>query len=185
MKKLYKTNLLDLLIGFFLMLIAGVMPLIVRVASRPLPMELMQYFLPTQFSEREGVSGLFYNDVFTYYKGLYLLIPAALITVFYVNDLIIGGKMPDYKPFFKKPHVILSLVYLAFVLISTLLSSYRHTSWFGTYDRGEGAFMWFSYFAVMFSAIYFVNKLDRAKLILYALAFSSIIMGRRKPVYRT
>ncbi|MCL1882908.1 MAG: O-antigen ligase family protein [Defluviitaleaceae bacterium] len=158
-------NTFDILIGSMLLVVVGIMPLVVRAANRATPPELAVYF------------GGHYLDMFTYWKGLLVYIPAIVIVFFYVSDLITKGRMPDLKAFFKKPHVILSAVYLAFVIISAILSRYSFTAWFGTYHRSEGALMWLSYFVVFFAAIYFSREIGHVKVILFGLAFSSIIMG--------
>lgn len=170
MNKKTKLNIVDITVGAMLILVVGIMPLVVRLAERPLPPELLRY--PLQLFVAET-----YNDMFTYWKGLLVLMPAVVITFVYASDWITRGKMPDYKTFFKKPHVIFSMVYLVFVIISAALSQYPYTSWFGTYDRNEGAFMWFAYFVIFFAAMHFVREPICAKFILFSVAFSSIIMG--------
>ncbi|MCL2456644.1 MAG: hypothetical protein FWD19_03755, partial [Defluviitaleaceae bacterium] len=169
MKKILQSDLVDLIIGSALLLITAIMPLMVRVAWLPLPEELFGIFPESRHAG--------YNDIFAYYKGLFLLYPAVIIAVFYVNDLIICAKLPKFKEIFSKPPIVISFVYLAFVVLSAVLSDYTRTSWFGTYDRGEGAFMWLAYFVIMFAAMYFSRDIKRAEFVLYGLVFSSILMG--------
>jgi len=69
------------------------------------------------------------------------------------------------------------LVYIAFVTISAIASSYNHTAWFGTREREEGAFMWMVYFIVFFAAMFYVRAPKYTKPILFGLAFSSVFMG--------
>ncbi|MCL2356278.1 MAG: O-antigen ligase family protein [Defluviitaleaceae bacterium] len=166
MKTNLKTNFLDILIGAALMVVVGIMPLIARMVLRPLPREL-SHLLPDDRIV----------DFLSYTKSHVVLAVAAAIAFSYLSDLITNGKMPDFKAFFKKPPAILASVFLVFVLISAVFSSYTRTSWFGTFHRDEGAFMWMAYFVIFFAAMYFAQKLERTKYVLYALAFSSIIMG--------
>ncbi|MCL1863101.1 MAG: O-antigen ligase family protein [Defluviitaleaceae bacterium] len=165
-----KIKFIDVFIGAMLLIVVAIMPLVVQVTVRAVPPELVPY---TRGRFPEGL----YFDIFSYWKGVAILLPAGLIAFFYINDLITGGKMPDYKEFIRRPYVILSGVYLLFVIISAIFSRYTHTAWLGTFDRGEGAFMWMAYFIVFFAMIYFVKDLSRAKIILFGLVFSSIIMG--------
>lgn len=187
-----KKSFPDVLSSFLLLAILGVMPLVVRFVHRPLPPELIPYFPASRFPDGT------YLDMFTYFKGLFVLIPAAVIAFVYAADWITNARMPDYKEFFRRPPVMISVAYLAFVIISATFSPYSifawftgantegftffeylttNTAWFGTYARGEGAFMWMAYFVIFFTAMYFVNGTDNAKFLLYGLAFSSIIMG--------
>ncbi|MCL2197360.1 MAG: O-antigen ligase family protein [Defluviitaleaceae bacterium] len=165
-----KAKFLDVFIGVMIMIVVAVMPLIVQIAMRNLPPELLPY-MSGQYPDGR------YFDIFSYWKGVAVLVPAGLIAFFYINDVITSGKMPDYREFIRRPYVVLSGVYLLFVIISAIFSRYTHTAWLGTYDRGEGAFMWIAYFVVFFAVIYFVKDFARAKIVLFGLVFSSIIMG--------
>ena len=163
----------DYLVTAMLMIVVGIMPLIVRLVMRPMPPELIPPGL-------EGEALLIAStnaDVFTYWKGLFLIIPAIILSFFILSDLATSGKMPDFRSFFKRPPIIISLVYLFFVVLSAVFSDYTYTSWFGMIGRGEGVFIWLAYFIVFFAAAFFAEKIKIAKFIIYALAFSSIIMG--------
>ena len=163
----------DIIIGAMLTIVAGLMPIIVRFAFRPIPPELIPI---RQDLVREYGSAI-YPDVFSYWKGWFVLAPAAIIAFYCISDWATHGKMPDFKSFFKKPPVILSLVYLLFVIISAFASDYFHTSWIGTIERGEGAFMWLAYFVIFFAAMLYTREPRFVKPILFGLIFSSIIMG--------
>lgn len=185
-----KKNYLDIVFGAMLMVVVGIMPLIVRFTTRRMPPELMDYFPEWQLFPRiplteellarysiEDFPRIFYADLFTYWKGVFVLVPAIVIAFFAVSDWATRGKFPNFRELFRKPPVIFSCVYLAFVIISAFVPRYMQTSWFGTYSRGEGAFMWLAYFVLFFAAMYFLREIRHAKFILYALAFSSVIMG--------
>ncbi|MCL1846141.1 MAG: O-antigen ligase family protein [Defluviitaleaceae bacterium] len=164
-----KKNVFDVLVGSALMVIVGIMPLIARLSWRPLPPEL------SNLLHGEG-----YVDFLSYWKGIFVLIPAFAIALFFIGDIVTRGKMPNLREFFRKPYVVFSCVFLIFMLISAVFATFSglaHTAWLGTYHRDEGAFMWIAYFIVFFAAIHFAREIDNAKHVLYALAFSSIIMG--------
>ncbi|MCL1878584.1 MAG: O-antigen ligase family protein, partial [Defluviitaleaceae bacterium] len=159
-------DIFDVLVGASLLVVVGIMPLIARLAWRPLHPELSNLF---------SFDG--YPDFLSYWKSIFVLFPAIAIAFLYVSDLITRGNLPDLRKFIKKPPVIFSGVFLIFMLISTVFSQFSRTAWLGTYHRDEGAFMWMAYFVIFFAAVHFGRKIENAKYILYALAFSSIIMG--------
>ena len=156
----------DILVGSMLFIVVAIMPLIVRFAPRPLPQEIADL-----------IGNTVYIEVFSYWKGMFIGIPAIVIAFYWVSDAVTGGKMPDFKSFFRRVPVILSCIYLFFVIISAIFSNYSHTAWFGLYDRSEGAWMWIFYFIIFFAAMFFVRETKYAKVLLYGLIFSSIIMG--------
>ncbi|MCL1842739.1 MAG: O-antigen ligase family protein [Defluviitaleaceae bacterium] len=162
--------IINKIIGAMLMIVVGVMPLVVRFSLRPFPPELVGYLQDERFPLG------YYADIFAYWKGWFVLMPALVIAFFCISDWVTNGKLPDFKGF-KKPPVIISCVYLAFVIISAVVSRYSFTSWFGTVSRSEGAFMWVAYFILFFATMHFVQGTGQARFILYALIFSSIIMG--------
>jgi len=162
-----KTPVRDWVYGGLLLIVIAIMPLVVRFAIIVAPPELFALF------GRE-----LYGDFFSYYKGWALGIPATIIALNCIFEYFTGGiKNIDFKAIFKSPVVIASAVFLLMALISTLFSSYRHTSWHGTADRGEGIFILFAYFIVLFAAMFYVKGSKHAKLLMYGFAFSSIIMG--------
>ena len=163
----------DILIGSMLMIVVGIMPLIVRFGLTRIPPEL--FALYAQHAHMWGAPVM--HDIFTYWKGVFLLVPAGVIAFYCISDWATRGHLPDFKSFFKRPEVILSLVYLLFVIISALASDYSYTSWFGTLERSEGAFVWLAYFIVFFAAMLYTREPKYAKFVLYGLIFSSIIMG--------
>ncbi|MCL2578223.1 MAG: O-antigen ligase family protein [Defluviitaleaceae bacterium] len=172
-----KKSFIEKVTGIFLIAVVAIMPLIVQFAYRQLPPELIPYFPERDFPSLGSPNKRFFIDLFTYWKGLFVYFAAAVIGFCVVGDWVTSARKPDFKEFFSRPPIFISLVYLVSVLISAIASEYTFTAWFGTYARGEGAFMWLAYFVVFFSAMYFVRDTSNAKMLLFGLAFSSIIMG--------
>ena len=175
-KKKVKTNIAkksggnlmqDRVLGIALFTVVAIMPLVVRLAFARVPPELTALY---------GIE--IYPCFFAYYKGWVLGISATVIALYCLFDLLVGGyaKM-DFKAILKSPPVIASGVFLLMALISALLSQYQFTSWRGTADRGEGMLILTAYFIVFFTAMFHVRESKHAKLIMYGLTFSSIIMG--------
>jgi len=157
----------DRLNGALLAIVVGIMPVIVRVARRPMNPDLT-WLYP---GEAE------YGDAFVFWKAVFISIPAIILLLYNVFDMLTNGKQFDIKAFVKRTPVILSVAYLVFVLISAIASSYAYTAWFGTRGREEGALMWMVYFIVFGSAMLYVREPKYTKPILWGLAFSSIVMG--------
>ena len=156
----------DLFVGTMFVIIVGIMPLIVRYAMRPMPPELVTLM------ESE-----IFHDLFSYWKGVFLSVPTGIIVLYTISDVATSKNMPDFKKLFMRPQVYFSAVFLLFVFVSAMLSEYRFTSWWGTFERSEGAFMWLVYIAAFIAAMLFVRNMKHAWFILGGLIFSSIIMG--------
>jgi len=157
----------DRLNGVLLAIVVGIMPLIVRAARRPMTPDLT-WLYPDE---------TLYGDAFVFWKAVFISIPAVILLLYNIFDMLTSGKKFDIKSFVKRTPIILSIAYLVFVLISTIASSYSYTAWFGTRGREEGALMWMVYFIVFISAMLYVREPKYTKPILWGLAFSSIIMG--------
>jgi len=156
----------DKIYGAMLAIIVGIMPLVIRFTMRATSPDLEFLFAHTS-----------HPDVFTIWKAVYLVVPALVIVFFCVSGWFLGEKLPDFKSIFQRAPIILSVIYLVFVIISAIASPYPHTAWFGTIHRAEGALMWMVYFIVFFAAMFYVRDPKYTKPILWGLGFSSILMG--------
>ena len=166
-KKSSNTLVQDRVFSIALFTVVAIMPLVVRLAIMRVPPELTALY---------GVEA--YPDFFAYYKGWVLGLSAGVIAMYYIFDLLVGGYAKiDFKAMFKSPPVIAAGVFLLMALISAIFSRYRFTSWRGTADRGEGMFILTAYLIVFFAAMYHAREAKHAKLLMYGLTFSSIIMG--------
>ena len=156
----------DYVVGIMFVIIVGIMPLVVRYALRPMPPELVPV-----------MEANFYHDLFSHWKGVFLAVPTGIIVLYTISDVVTGKDLPDFRKIFKRPQVYLSMVFLLLVIVSAIFSDFWHTSWWGTFERGEGAFMWLVYFAAFIAAMFYVRNIKHAWFILGGLIFSSIIMG--------
>jgi len=162
----------EIFYGIMLALITGVMPLILHLTIRSVPVDLRHIT-----TGRDPDMPNIYVDFFVYGKSL-VLVGAAIAMVFHcLATWLTGAQVLKFKPYLKRVPVILSLVYLAFVFISAIASSYNQTAWFGTIYREEGALMWLIYVVVFVAAMLYVREPKHTKPILWGLAFSSILMG--------
>ncbi|MCL2405275.1 MAG: O-antigen ligase family protein [Defluviitaleaceae bacterium] len=170
--KIYTPNekpvtLRDKVFGAMLLIVIGIMPIVVRhthVMSAPELTALIGWETRPDF--------------FAFYKGWALGIPAIIMAFYAISDWLITGLSKNkIIDMIKPPPIAAACVFLFMALVSTIFSSYRHTSWFGAVERGEGMFTLLAYFIVFFSAMYFAKTDKHVKTIMYGLAFSSIIMG--------
>jgi len=153
--------------GVMLLVVIAIMPIIVRFT--------VVYAAPELVALLGQVR---YPDFFSVYKGWALGIPVVVMAFYTVSDWVIGGVTKDrFLASIKSPPIAAACLFLFMALLSTIFSSYRHTSWFGTAERNEGMFTLLGYFIVFFAAMHYVKAAKHAKLLMYGLAFSSIIMG--------
>ena len=161
------TTLRDKVYGTMLIIVVAIMPVVVRhthVAASP---ELYD-ILPQAF----------HNDFFAHYKGWILGIAALVMAFYAIADWAVGGITKErFLALIKTPPIAAACVFLLMATMSAIFSSYNHTSWNGAVDRNEGLFILFSYFIVFFAAMHYVRANKHAKIIMYGLVFSSIIMG--------
>ncbi|MCL2572211.1 MAG: O-antigen ligase family protein [Defluviitaleaceae bacterium] len=157
----------DWIYGSLLLLVVAIMPIVVRFAITPTPPEL------------QALYGIAHRpDFFSYYKGWVLGISASFILIFCIVEYFMDSiEYINFKALFKSPVVIAIAVFLFMALLSTLFTAYRYTSWRGAAERGEGMWILVAYFIVFFAAMFYVKKARHAKVLMYGLAFSSIIMG--------
>ena len=166
MKKKKQDNFNDIFYGILFAIVVGIMPLVVHIAVRPHSADVA--FL--------GLGGT-YHDPFNFMKAVFLTPVAGFMAFYAIAAPLTSGKSIDVKAWALKLPVLLSLVFLIFSLISAIFSSFPSTAWFGTSHREEGMMMWLVYFVVFWVAMMYVKSETQAKPILWALTFSSIVMG--------
>jgi len=161
------TSLRDYVFGAMLLIVVGIMPLIVRHTQVMAAPELTAL-----------IRWEFRNDFFAHYKGWFLGVPATVMAFYAIADWLGEGfTKSKLVELIKSPPIAVACLFLFMALISTIFTSYRHTSWHGTVERGEGMLILIAYFIVFFSAMHFARTDKHAKILMYGLAFSSIIMG--------
>ncbi|MCL1998097.1 MAG: O-antigen ligase family protein [Turicibacter sp.] len=149
-----------------LFIVVAIVPIIVRHMAVPVPVEFLAIY------QQEYMS-----DLFSYYKALLLCLCAAVIFLYFASDFIIGSTQFTPKAFIT-PIVIISLVYLFFVILSNLFSDYTHTALWGLYDRREGLFVQISYIVIFLSTFFLVRKnAELTRILLIGFLFSALIMG--------
>lgn len=148
-----------------LVFIIAIIPLIVRLKVIPLTGD--SYFFWTGLKSNP--------DVFSYYKAIWLLITVTIAAVTYIFRIFQG----DFK-LFKKDLLLLysiALVYVIFVVASTLLSRYPSIAQWGYPDRYEGAYMLVAYIVIFFLTSTLVNNESEVKVLTWALMLGSMVIG--------
>ena len=91
-----------------------------------------------------------------------------------------GGGIKQYiLALIKDPIIVMTGVYVLFVLLSNIASDYTHTALWGVYDRREGLFVQLAYMTVFLASLFYVRiyGLSSARVMIIGLMFSSIVMG--------
>jgi len=162
-----KPTIRDYVFSAMLFVVIAIMPLIVRhavVSAAPEHAELL--------------GQVHYADFYAFHKAWVLGIPALVMAFYAISDWATGGFSKDtFIKLIKSPHIIAAVVFLFMALVSAIFSSYRHTSWLGTVQRYEGMLVLAAYFIVFFAAMHHARRVQHVKLLMYGLAFSSIVMG--------
>jgi len=152
-------------IAFFIA--AGIVPIIVRLAFIALPDYHAELALAS-----------FRQDQFSYHKSWVLIVAAVMLIFHAISEQVIGNaKKFDYKALLRDPVIIITAVYLLFVIVSNIFSPYTHTAMLGLYDRREGLFVQLAYITLFIGAIFYVQERKGTGIILIAFLFSSTIMG--------
>lgn len=154
----------DKLIGIFLFIVIAIIPLVCKVNNISVSAEEYNFIR----------SGDVVNDVFSYSKSV-LILTMGVVTALFMAFQILGedGFTIDFK---SKP-VILAGVYILFALVSSVFSSYHHTSFFGISERYEGFFVWLCYMVFMIVAMAFSSDRKRLDFILWGFFASGCLVG--------
>ncbi len=113
-----------------------------------------------------------YPDFFNYFKAIWL--EALTIISFLVCLWYFNSKKYTFKV--SKLFIPLGIYYFG-VIISTLLSDYKHQSLFGFNDRFEGFFVITCYMTICFLAAHFITFEKDVKILFGALVFSAVIIS--------
>lgn len=114
------------------------------------------------------------SDVFAKCKSTLIIVMGTITLISAVFDVLSGESM---KIKWNSLPLLLSGIYLVFMLISCVFSKYHHTAFFGITERYEGFFVWLSYFVFMIAAMNFADREDKAALVVGGLTICGILLG--------
>jgi O-antigen ligase len=150
------------------------LPIMFVVAILPLIVKLYQY--SANFSQFSwfGENDIYF-DFFLYYKQLFLILTAVIMSVF----LFYKYKTDRNNISFPKIFIPLAL-YALLALLSSIISKYRRFSFTGTFEQFESVLVLLSYCILAYYSFLIIKSEHGLKLIIYALlagAFFMVLLG--------
>lgn len=142
-----------------LMLIAGLVPLIVRLRVVPLPVYVQTHWM-----------GPVNTDYFSFYKMLWLL-----VLTFPLVWLLKQCEWPSDR-WTRLMYICLGTMG-AFYLLSSLFSRYRTIAFFGFPDRYEGLLVWLAYLVLVLAGMLLVRRGEQVRLVMGALVLSAALVS--------
>lgn len=112
------------------------------------------------------------NDVFSYYKMVFILIMGLLTVV-----LLLYKSRREGLEIKKTNYYIPIGIYLLFLYASTFLSEYRSLALYGSPGRYEGMLVIMVYIVMLFAVINLVNAEKHVKVIVVALIVCAFVIG--------
>ncbi len=147
------------------------LPIMFIVAILPLIVKLHPY--STNFSQFNWFSKddtAF--DFFLYYKQVFLIITAFIMSVFLFYKYMTDRKNITF------PKIFIPLaIYALLALLSSLISKYRSYSFTGTFDQFESVFTLLSYCILAYYCFLIIKTERDLKLIIYALLIGALLMS--------
>jgi len=159
----------DKITGITLLLMAAIIPIIVKYAQVPLGPDQNLFFNPNEKAV----------DMFSYYKSIYILIGSGILFLC-ILDYRLSEKLKslyNWKGLLKNPFSIGFIVYLSAIILSGIFSEYRYTVIHGIFERYESVFILISYLVIFASVILFVRSAFQFRFLLYGLLFSCLVIG--------
>lgn len=167
MSKYYqkKGSISDYLIGILLIFAVGIIPFIVRLSVIP----VTEYELGTIRSSEQIA------DVFSYCKSIVICIVSALLVITIFADTVTDSHEKKFN--YKNPLFILTLVYVIFIILSTVFSKYGEIAMNGISERYEGMWVLLGYVTLFSAAIYYVKDDFKLKFVIFGIFLSVALVG--------
>ena len=112
-----------------------------------------------------------FGEFFSYYKSVILLIAAILAVVMIINN---WRKLPTFR---MQNDFIPAIIYIIFVIISTITSEYLEVALSGYNERYEGALALISYIIICFYTANFIQSEEKIKSTFVIMGVSCTIIG--------
>jgi O-antigen ligase len=109
-------------------------------------------------------------DIFTLIKSEVLILIGAFLLITFLFIIIQKGFKLNIKLYHK-----LVLVFLGFVLLSSLVSEYKYISFNGFLTRYEGFFVYFVYIIIFLSTTFFISKYSIERIVFFILISACIM----------
>lgn len=148
-----------------------ILPVLFVVTILPLIVKLHQYSANfskfSWFTEND-----IYFDFFLYYKQIFLIFAAVVMSVFVVYRYITDKRNISF------PKIFIPLaIYALFALLSSVLSEYRSYSFTGTYEQFESVFALLSYCVIAYYSFSIIRSERSLRYVIYALLVGACLMS--------
>jgi hypothetical protein len=147
------------------------LPIMFVVAILPLIVKLYQYsanFSQFNWFSKDDTS----FDFFLYYKQLFLIITAIIMSVFLFYKYMTDKKNINF------PKIFIPLaVYALLALLSSVISKFRSFSFTGTFDQFESVFALLSYCILAYYSFLIIKTERDLKYIIYSLLVGAFLMS--------
>jgi len=155
--------------GITLLLMAAIIPLIVRYVEAPVGPDLNQYITASQTAP----------DLFSYYKSILLLTGSGvlLICLFAYTFSERLKSIYHWRELYTSPLSVGFIIFLLTIIVSSIHSPFPYTVVHGIKERFESVFVLLGYLVIFASAVLFVRGAYQCRLLLYGLLFSCFFIG--------
>ncbi len=145
-----------------IMFVVTILPLIVKMHTYSANLSHFKWFSVDDTA----------NDFFLYYKQLFLILTAIIMTIFLLY------KYKKDKKSITFPRIFIPLgIYALLALLSSVVTKYRIYSFTGTLDQFESVFALLSYCILSYYSFLIVKTESDLKHIIHALLFGTLIMS--------
>jgi len=159
-EKIKETNIFYFIPLIFIIVI---IPLITHGKIIELPMEQADFWK----------GGIFHVDFFSYYKST-LLIIMSCVSLLLVGHLILNKKIAILN---EKRYYIPIIIYVVFVLLSTILSKDKNVSILGFIEMYQGMSVLLSYILLLFLTMNLTKTKRDIKILIYSISALTVLVG--------
>ena len=160
---------IDKVAGITLLLMAAIIPLIVKFAEVPVGPDQNLFITPNEKS----------LDMFSYYKSIYILVGSCILLISLFSYIFSERTQSfiNWRKLLTSPLSIGFFVFIFTITASSIWSKYKYTVVHGISERYESVFILFCYLVIFAAAVLFVRGAYQCRLLIYGLLFSCLIIG--------
>ena len=150
------------IIGLLFSGIVLILPLIVRLKIIRASAQMYAYY---------PLNNGFVVDLVVYYKNIFFIITASLLTMFFIGERIFpDNPIPTglMKYSRNKKYMVLSFIFLSFIVISYVFSEHKDVSLLGAPNSYEGTLTWVGYIIIFLLSInyfddhFYINYIEKS-----------------------
>ena len=159
----------DKVTGITLMLMAAIIPLIVKYAELPVGPDQNLLITATEKS----------IDMFSYYKSVFIFIGSCILLLCLLCYTFSKSmkSLYNWSKMLSSPFSVGFAVFLLAIIASSIFTKYRYTVIYGISERYESVFMLLSYLVIFAAAFLFTRSAFQCRFLVCGLLFSCFIIG--------